>query len=193
MNKCAVFAVGIMLLSASPALSSGHIDRPHDWTVEIETQELSRQFDYHNSHYTQVAKTTIDYYHQTDTDHKTNYEYMWFHGPRAIGLERLHKFQLDQGDGVAINIKHKTPTPDNAEMSAAADALAHVILDAYINKNPVTIVNVPEASYATIVSELESVHHFVAQADVGPDHPIDSGINIFVESESGTNQTLCYF
>jgi len=193
MNKIISLLVLCLLTTALPALCNGHIDRPHDWTVEIETDKLPRQFDYHNSHLSDVVKTNIDYYHQTDDAHKTPYEYLWFHSSTTLGMERLHKFQIDQGDGIAINIKHKTASPDVLEKYAAATALTQIVLDAYMNKNAVTIVNVPQESYTEIVNQLQSTHHFITQADAGADHPVDSGINIFVQSDAGNSQTLYYF
>jgi hypothetical protein len=169
------------------------VNRPFDWMVNIQTQQLSRQFEYNGSSLKPIVKTAINFFEDSDPSKETDYEYIWYHDAKPVGIEKLHTFDLRSGDAIAISVQHKTSPPTPAEQKGAANAIAHVVLDAYLNRNSVALARVPYDSFDPIVAELQN-EHFVLQSDSGADNPNPTGINIFVASDPpGKTSTLAYF
>src|SRR6185437_13112496 len=98
--------LGCFALCAGLALpaAADKVQRPFDWTVVIQTQQLDRQFEYQGSTLKPVVETKVLYYHDEDSSNSQPYETMWFHDAKALGLERVHNFGIDKGDGLAVNI-----------------------------------------------------------------------------------------
>lgn len=181
-----------LLLGQMPASSTGHLDRPYDWTVEVQTQKLVRQFDYEGSTLQQVVKTQIRYYPTTAEDNKTAYENMWFSNGKALGLERLHNFDITPGDGISIRILAKTGRFSPEERKAAANVMLRIILDAYVNRNAVVTVRLPNNAFSQIIEELHRNPH-ITRSPEGGEAPVDAALSIFVQSESsGRREQLLY-
>jgi len=169
------------------------VNRPYDWLVNVQTQQLSRQFEYTGSTLRPVVKTSMKYYEDSDPSRSTDYEYIWYHDAKPLGVEKLHTFDLRSGDAIAINIEHKNSPATQAEHKAAANAIIHIVLDAYLNRNSVALVKVPFDSFDDIIAELQ-VEHFVLQNDSGADSPNPTGVNIFVASDPpGKSNSFTYF
>lgn len=181
-----------LLLSQSTGLCSFD-QKPYDWTMDIKTQQLERQFDYPGSTLKPVVKTEMQYYPTAAEDTKTKYEYIWYANGKPLGLERLHKLEITEGDGISIRVLHKTNSPTSGEFKAAANAVLRVLVDAYLNKNAVVTVRVPADSFNGITNELRNNPH-INTGWGGADDPVDSSLPIFVQAEpSGQTLQLYYF
>jgi len=181
-----------LLLCHGPARSTSQ-DMPYDWTVEVNTQQLERQFDYPGSTIAPVVKTELQYYSMAAPENKTKYEHIWYGNGKPLGLERLHRLDITQGDGISIRIVHKHNPPAYDEHKAAANAILRVLVDAYLNRSPVVSVRLPLASFDTIAGQLRTNPRINTAAD-GADRTVDSGVPIFVQSEpAGRTLQLYYF
>lgn len=188
----AMFATFIVSAIAPLAvIATSGIDKPYDWTVEVKTEKLERHFEYEGSTLKPVCRADIDYYPMTDEDHKTDYEEIWFHNGKALGLERKHKFDLTEGEGVAIKVTHKTDSPDAEEIKAAADAISLVYLDSYLNRNPVVTVIVKGPVFHDISNALlEQQWQILPEVT---DTAIDAQVILYLQSEDGSvKETLKY-
>ncbi|HIA50964.1 MAG TPA: hypothetical protein EYN91_02605 [Candidatus Melainabacteria bacterium] len=136
------------------ALADDQVDKPYDWVIQVETRRLERQFDYKNSKLNPVEKLEVLWYPTKDETKKTKYEYMYYHDGKPYGMEKLRKFDIDEGDGVAIEIKHKENNATDAEKRDAANAVFRLALDSYLHKNPVVAVKVPMDSFNTVSNRL---------------------------------------
>jgi hypothetical protein len=192
--KFAAVLVACTLAGLSgPRAQADGVNRPFDWLVNIQTQQLSRQFEYQGSTLKPVVKTSMNYFEDSDPNKSTDYEYIWYHDAKPLGVEKLNKFALRSGDAIAINVQHKNLPATPAEPKAAANAIIHVVLDAYLNRNSVALVKVPFDSFDAIVSELQA-EHFELQNDNGADSPNPTGVNIFVASDPpGKSNSFTYF
>jgi hypothetical protein len=177
-----------LVLSNSPAHSTSK-DQPYDWTVDIKTQQLQRQFDYPGTKLTPVVKTELQYYPMDAQSNKTKYEHIWYCKGKALGLERLHKFQITEGDGIAIKISHKTDDPTSGEYKAAANAILRILIDAYLNKNALVTVKIPPNSFSPISNELRSNPH-IDTSGGGSETPVSSGVPIFLQTDEPDGPTL---
>jgi hypothetical protein len=198
MNKVfkALFAAAIALSALTPIAKADNgsvVNKPFDWLINIQTQQLPRQFQYKNSQIQGVIKATVNYQQDSDPNKETDYEYLWFHDFHTLGVEKLHAFSVTQGDGVAINLTHKTTaTPE--EMRASGNAIAHLVLDSVVNGNVVSLVTVPYASFDGIVTQLQA-QNFQLLSDATVEsgtNPV--GINIYVYSNPPglTSQLIHY-
>ncbi len=180
------------IVFVNSSFAEDRITRPFDWVVEIETKELAKQFEYTGSHLKPIVKTHIVFYATVDEADKKSYEDIWYHNGKPCGLERLGNLTIRPGDGIAIKIKHKTDSPTEGEYKAAANAILRIILDANLNHNSVAIVTLPDGSYSPIISELRN-QNAVDAPPHDADHPLESVVNIFLQSGTdGPTQTL-YF
>ncbi len=170
---------------AGPELSGGY-----DWTFEIVTERLTRQFDYPGSQLKPVEKTVISFYPKNKTDEKQEYESIWFKNGQPLGLERKHKFDLPKGEGIRVKVKHKTATPQYEEYKAAANAVERVFLDAYLNKNPVEIVELKNPAFSPVSNALQARNWNILSDTT--DMALSSTVNLHLKSEDDTKQTLYY-
>jgi hypothetical protein len=188
-----VLAASVSVLLSSSAAQSTSQEKPYDWTMDIKTQQLERQFDYPGSTIKPIVKTELQYYPSESESTKTKYQHIWYANGKPLGMERLHKLEITEGDGVSIRVVHKTDSPTSGEYKAAANAILRVLVDAYLNKNAIVTVRVPVASFNSIVNELRNNPHINTAFD-GSDNTVDSSVPIFVQAEpSGTTIQLYYF
>lgn len=156
-RKIAVFyAFACLAFGLMPQLvrAEDQVDKPYDWVFQIETRRLERQFEYANSKLNPIEKLEVVWYPTKDENKKTNYQYMYYHDGKPYGLEKLNKLDIDEGDGVAIEVKHKDNSPTEAEKKAAANAIFRLALDSYLHKNPLVAVKVPVDSFNSISDRL---------------------------------------
>lgn len=154
-----LYAAACVALGFMPqlAIADDQVDKPYDWVIQVETRRLERQFDYTNSKLNPIEKLEVLWYPTKDENKKTNYQYMYYHDGKPYGLEKLHKLDIDEGDGVAIEVKHKDSNPSEAEKKDAANAIFRLALDSYLHKNPLVAVKVPADSFNEISDRLKDL------------------------------------
>jgi len=164
-----------------------------DWTVSIQTREMTDYIPNPKSTLKPVVKAAISY-RQSGTqlpEADTRYENLWYGKGKAIGCQRLHHFDVAKGDGVAIQVKHGGTIPTASECTAAADTIIRLLVDSYLNGNPLKAVLVPSYSFTQISAELQH-RNFLPQA-ASMESPVFSFLSIHLRSESsGQSQTLYY-
>lgn len=172
--------------------------RDYDWIVEIETQELTGYLDYPGSNLKPIIQARITYKEgdAVSSENKASkqvlYQDFWYKGCNPVGCRRYHTYNIPPGDGIAIRVKHKNNSVAVGETCACANAIIRVLLDAYMNSNPVISVLVPDSTFSSIVADLAH-ENFYQQADAPPDVPQYASIILYLTSEpSGANQTMFY-
>ena len=182
---------GIIALTTSQSAFADLVDLPYDWVFQVETKPLPKQFEYQGSPLKPIEKIDIKYHPAKEADNKTTYEYLWYHDGKPLGLERTKKFDLPQGDSIAIQVKHKNGSSTTGEEKAAANAILRVTLDAYLNKNAVALVKLPADSFYDISGHLQSQGLQVAPDMAAEGTPLQSSLTLFLVSEpDGIKQTL---
>lgn len=144
----------MMAFSFAPQVMADMVSSPYDWVVELETKGLDRQFQYEGSSLKKIEKVQVAYYAPNKEDEKKAYEYLWFNNGKAYGMEKQRKFDLPQGEGVCLKVKHKSGSVTSEERKAAANAILRLAIDTFLNKNPIVQVRLPNDSYPEIVNEL---------------------------------------
>lgn len=177
-----VSAAVATLFAITPANSTEHVDRPFEWTVQIDTKQLKNQFQYNSSELKELVKAKMTFYKMTDEDNKTDYEDLWYAKAKTLGMERHHKLDITQGDAICIKVKHIGDYTSYDEQRASGKAVMKVVLDAAVNKNMVATIKVPMTSFHTIAQEIEN-YHFSAAPGGSPETPVDADLTLFLESE----------
>ncbi len=180
-----------MLLASMPTFGA---DNPlYDWTVSITTQHLERQFKFNGSRMeNKVDRLDVDIYSRDNEKDASSYESMWYYEGKPLGLELFNQFGVEKGHGICIQIKHKTDTPTDAELKAAANAILRVWLDAHLNQSATIIVKVPSNSFFQIVGDLQN-----QGLDSAPEVPggqdVNAPMSLLIQSETtGQRQRLSY-
>jgi hypothetical protein len=192
-----IAATGIIAASASivkAGASGQQVQRPYEWTIQIKTQQLERQFQYNTSDLKEVVKASLQYYPMNNQDAKVDYEDLWYSKARTLGLDRHHKLEIKQGDAVAIRVQHNADSAPIDEQRAAGKAIMKAVVDANRNKNMVATIKVPFASFHTISSEIQNYHFAPVSDSGGGEDPINSDMNLFLESEpAGLTQSFAHY
>jgi hypothetical protein len=187
------------------AYAAGELDHDYDWTVRVQTEELQDYFDYKNSARKSglfpLDRVYIDFYPGSDEKSAVGYEKLFYHDGRPLGLERLQELSpadgtkkaLTRGDNIRIRVipKNKQITP--GELKAAANAIMRFWLDAYINKNQLAVVDVPDQqSLQAIANELVQKQKFISAPDStindDGDTVAKTTMTLLLESESDGQQ-----
>ncbi|MBI4533030.1 MAG: hypothetical protein HY711_03705 [Candidatus Melainabacteria bacterium] len=188
----ALFACPLVVQAQSQSV------REYEWIIEIQTEELPQFLNYPGSTLKPMVKATISYSQTTPAglsvipNKAIRYEDFYYKACTPLGCKRLRTFGIPPGDGTAIRLKHKLSPGSSWEACAGANAIVRILLDAYLNGNPVATVLVPASSFSMVVQELHR-ENFYAAADAPPDEPVFSSIVLYLESEpSGNRQTMNY-
>jgi hypothetical protein len=192
------------LSAFKPATAANNELKQYSWVVLVETKKLKNQFQYEGSHLKDVVKCQISYYYvgdlphdpeHPDEEHKKAYEDFWFSERRPLGLERHHKFGVDQADGITIKVRHKEDSESDLqqEAQAAANTILRLQLDAAKNHNPVADIKLPDGQpYDEILDELRFKGAFDADKQNEND-PLDSSLTMFFHEETGDRSHTLYF
>src|SRR5579883_530739 len=108
---------------------------PNDDLLYINAKEMSNYFDFDGCPLKQVVRVNVEY-QQTDGQsysEKRPYEELWYDGQHALGVRRYRDFDLHHRDPVYVFAEASSP----AEISALANALVRVFLDASFNRNSI--------------------------------------------------------
>jgi len=187
-------AIACLLFSLAPQKISAEeeVVLPYDWVVQVDTLKLKRQFEYSGSSLNPVEKLEVTWHPADKKDNVTKYEHIWYHDGKPIGMEKIRKLDIEKGEGVAIEIKHKDNNASEAEKKAAANAIIRLTLDAYLNKNTVAAVRVPIASFSAISNRIQELGFHIADnknVDTDVQYKSDMTINLFSVPD-GEKQTL---
>lgn len=176
------------------ASAAGDINRGYDWTVKVETEQLERYFEYNNSHLRPFDRISIAYYPGDNEAMSKPYEKMWFHDGKPLGLERAQPFGVTRGENICLTVKHHSAKPTPGEMKAAANTILRVWLDAYVNKNQLVVVKVPNGqSLHGIADELLSKQNLMLMPDSNAEKPVNSTMTLtIVSEEDGQKINLAY-
>lgn len=185
---------GLLTISSAPqAMADNMVSQPYDWVMLLETKALDRQFQYQGSTLKKIEKVQVTYYPTKDEENKSKYEFLWFNQGKAVGLEKQKKLDIPQGEGVCLRVKHASDSPTPEEKKAAANAILRLAVDAFINKNPVVQVRLPNASYGEIVSEL--YNRGMQEAPNSSDdfnNGFSSNLTLYIYSENEGMKTVLY-
>ncbi len=192
-GRVVAFASIMMLVVSSmvppPASSSININLNYDWVIRVETTALQRMFQYKGSALSPVTKLSLVYYPVANPDKPKPYELVWYHNGKPLGMERLGVLGLAQAEGTAIKIVNKGK-PGIEEDKASASIILRLMLDTYLNRNPVVLIIVPDDSYTGIIRELKAQGAKTGAPD--PNSPEMRLFTMVLQSESAGTKEILY-
>lgn len=180
-----------MLLAAPATVYAGATDFPKDWILRVDTEEQPRQLAYKGTSFVPVAKVGVQYSRASEQQKKKQFEYVWYHDGKPIGMERAGKLEMPDREVAAIEVHHKKQG-GTEEYKAAANIILRLFIDTYHNGNSIAYVQVPANSFRQINEELrklkfEEAHH-------GPDERNPAKFNLYLESDPvGIEDSLYYY
>lgn len=127
-----------------------------DWILKVQTEELQRQFDYKGSKLKNVAKVTVEFYHESDLGNVKPYEQVYYHNGKPIGMKRTGDLGIPAAQSVVIKVTHKG-TVGSEEEKATANILWRLGLNVTHNHDALISTIVPLTSFDKIVQELEAL------------------------------------
>jgi hypothetical protein len=147
--------------SAFPAIADEVVSNGRDWTIQLETEQLTEKFSYKGSTLYPVDKIEVSCI-KADSSSTQKYEKLWYHDGKAVGIERDHAFGgtnggigIPLGDGICVNVVSKNGhSAHESESKAAANAIMRIWVDSYMNQSPLVNVQVPAQSFHSIAGYL---------------------------------------
>jgi hypothetical protein len=162
--------------------------QPYDWLVTIETEGISGQFEYAGSTLKPVVLARISYARADGSDN-TNYQTLWYCNGKPFGLERAGSLNVNPGQGVAMQIIHKTNPPTSGDYAAAANSILRIYLDIRVNQSMPCAIIVPDQSFDQIITDLTKQHFALLNSQL--ETPYQTGATLFLQDSSNQrNQTL---
>ncbi|MDZ4837453.1 MAG: hypothetical protein SGJ27_27010 [Candidatus Melainabacteria bacterium] len=148
---------GMALLAVAliSILSPARASEQRAWDVKLQTEELQRQFVYRGSTINAVAKIKTKFALSTNPDEAKEYEAVWYHDGKPIGMEKLAEFNIGRGDILYVKVSHKK-SPGEEECKAAAFSLMRMSLSAYHKANSIITMTIPTESFSRISNELQA-------------------------------------
>lgn len=172
------------MLVSSNAPSSAEVDKLYDYTICLTTQHLERQFKFKGSQLEdKIDRLDADVYDKDNEENASPYKSLWYAQGKPLGLEMFNQLAVEKGHGVCLRVKHKTATPSQAEMKAAANAILRMWVDARLNQSAVIVVKVPGDSFYSIIDDLRNQGMDVApEAELGVEG--NDSMTLLIESDA---------
>lgn len=194
--KAFILAFAIFVTGLSSARGSESIVRPFEYVIQLETVKLKRKFPQGtDSQHHDVVKVKTTYWRLGEENNPKDYEDLYFMDDQLFGIDRHENFSLPPGVGIEIKVKEASAGVNgngHAVEASSAKSAIRMLVDSYLNRNPVARVIVPDLYYEQFSSTLNA-QHFVRPDSNAPDVAVHSPINIFVQNQSNSqSQTLYY-
>ena len=181
--------IGMMIVLVSMLVSSksstAHADEIalYDYTICITTQHLERQFKFKGSQLeNKIDRLDADVYDKDNEENAAPFKSLWYSQGKPLGLEMFSPLAVEKGHAVCLRIKHKTSSPSDAEMKAAANAILRLWVDARLNQSAVITVKVPGDSFYTIIDDLRN-HGMEAAPELERGLDANETMTLLIESD----------
>lgn len=176
--------------TATTPASNEKIESP-DYCLTIETQIDQREFAHESFDFGPIVKATMQYFKAGDEAHKNAYEEMWYHDGKPIGMERFAALEIPADKKVAIKILQTACGTSSDETSASANLILRMVLDIRLNRDTITVVEVPSSSFQQVLMELQN-----RKANVMPpgvEAPAEARVQFKLQSQSTGMIQSVYF
>jgi hypothetical protein len=141
----------LLLVSASttPCYSDADSDRWKDWQITVSFQSFKPYLEYPQSPIGKLIKASVAY-SQPANGSQAHYEDFYYTSSRVIGCRRDVNLGITNGTAGVIRIN----AADYDQTYAAANVVARLYLDLFLQRCQTKEIVVPEASFKMIVNSL---------------------------------------
>ncbi len=188
LHSLAVLLALAVLLIAVPLTQAQDIHRvPCNDLLYIRSKEMTNYLDFTGSPFKPVVKVTISYctVNGNDLGEETLYETLWYCGANPVGCRRYRDFDVKALDRLYVY----TSVSSASEIGACCNSFVRVLLDATLNRNAITAVEVPSDLLGDFIDRLEGENFYtMGKLQVRP------AIYIYLplRDEKGHTKTVVY-
>jgi hypothetical protein len=185
------FALGLFL-SGTLILGSGESSKAStsnfNCIINIETELVDDYMTFEGSQLVPIIKATVSYRMADgggppDNAPSVKYEELWYRAGDPLGCVRYGRLGSRELALTQIKITSKSSHPSSAEISAQANALVRIYLDAYLRIALLTSVVVPDSVFGSLVTALGKENFISGQVVYGGSG--DPSILLPLQGESG--------
>ncbi|MBX9694750.1 MAG: hypothetical protein K2Z81_20350, partial [Cyanobacteria bacterium] len=178
-----------------PGLGSGNQQPDNgtsaaDWTVEAESTLDPKEFEHECFEIRSIVTSDVRIYKTGNDCAKNAYEKLWYHDGHALGMRKQGILSIPADSKVAIRIVEPTCS-SGEETKASANIVMRLVLDVLLNKDTITSVTVPSASYQTVLRDLQS--RGVKVMPPGEEAPESAKVKFNLQSQSTGMKQAVYF
>jgi hypothetical protein len=121
--------------------------------VYVRSKEMKNYLDFTGSSFKPIIKVTITYatIDGNNIGGEVVYETLWYCGADPIGCRRYRDFDLKTLDKLYIF----ATLSSSQEIAACSNAFVRLLLDASLNRNAITAVEVPSEFFSEFIDKLE--------------------------------------
>lgn len=194
------FFIMALFLAGATAVIGGGSSRAggsrFNCIINIDTELVDDYMTFEGSQLDPIIKATVSYRMAEDGGPPENapsvkYEELWYRAGDPLGCVRYRQLGSRELSLTQIKIASDSPHPSQAEISAQANALVRIYLDAYLRIALLTSVVVPDGMFASMVNALGKDNFVSGQAVYGSS--IDPSILLPLESESGKTAASLHY
>jgi hypothetical protein len=161
-----------------------------DYILQAETSMAPRTFEHESFSLKSIVKSSVVFYPANSECNKSVYEKIWYQDGRPLGMERQAALSFPAEKNVGIKIV-QAPCATFDESKAASNVIMRLVLDVLKNRDKISLVTVPSASYTTILMELQRRKASVMPP--GEDAPEGAKVKFKLESGSTGMKQMVYF
>jgi len=185
----ALIIVGVFWSFPGQAQNVSEAD--YDWLIELRTRQLKGYFNYQGTSLRPIIQVGVWYRRMTASEviQPQRYEDLFYRGCDPVSARHYRKFGIERGSGVNIHVLTRSPTVSETPC-AIANALSRLLLDCYLNQNPIITIHVPLPIFHSVIQGMAHQRFFPAPEE-SPGTPVYSAIVLYFESDpEGLTQTL---
>jgi len=131
---------------------------PCDDLVYVRSREMKNYFDFAGSSFKPIVKVTVSFctINGNDLGDEVLYETLWYSGADPIGCRRYRDFEVKTLD----RLYFYATTSSTQEVPACSNAFVRLLLDATLNRNAITAVQVPTEFFDNFIDQLENENFY---------------------------------
>lgn len=198
MKTLAAKALTLALLAGASSFQFGSctetINAQHDWTLELESQELKQKAYESSNTGKKICRINVYVYENgVENSSPLLIQQIWYLSgeSKARGMRKLASLPIPEGKSVEFKLKYKGNPPDQLASDGLADATLRLLLDLSLNRDSVPIVRVPDELAQSALSSLAN-KHFV-QMDAQADQINNQALTLAVQAGAGSSPVRLVF
>jgi hypothetical protein len=182
-----LLAVAVLLVAVPLGQAQDIHKVPCNDLIYVRSKEMTNYLDFPGSTFKPMVKVTISYctVNGNDLGEETLYETLWYCGANPVGCRRYRDFDVKALDRLYVY----ATVSSAAEIGACSNAFVRLLLDATLNRNAITAIEVPSDFLAAFVDQLEEENFYtIGKLQVRP------AIYIYLplRDEKGHTKTVVY-
>lgn len=139
-------------------------NRQYDWVIYVGLSPMDKFLKYPNSTMTPIMRVPVQYrftprmQRKNYTSERRNYEELWYHDGKAVGLRRYENLNLGMDEQGALYFQPDTKLGES--IRETTNTMVRLVMDIYARRSILATIIVPKEYFESYASALSQFNFF---------------------------------